>query len=202
MVEHINKDLDGAGMAIMMLTSDRRSDDIARCRELDIAGYLVKPVKRSALLEAITTAISRTEIVPEGEVCAVPVGPQGLQPLRILLAEDSEDNRLLIKAYLKKTPYRMDMAENGEIAVEKFISGKYDLVLMDMQMPVMDGYSATREMREWEGKEGAKASPIIALTAYATREEERKSLDAGCTAHLTKQIKKAKLLEAIQKYTV
>ena len=133
---------------------------------------------------------------------AMPAAPADLQPLHILLVEDVEDNRLLIQSYLKKTPYQIEMAENGVIAVEKFTSGKYDLVLMDIQMPVMDGYTAAREIRAWERKQGVKkVTPIVALTAYATKEEEQKSVDAGCTAHLTKPIKKARLMEAIPKYT-
>ena len=130
-----------------------------------------------------------------------PAAFEDLRTLNILLVEDSEDNRLLIQSYLKKTPHHIDIAENGEIAVEKFQSEKYDLVLMDMQMPVMDGYSATREIRKWENQKGVKATPVIALTAYATKEERQKSLDVGCTAHLTKPIRKATLLEAIYKYT-
>ncbi|MCK4235752.1 MAG: response regulator [Candidatus Krumholzibacteria bacterium] len=70
--------------------------------------------------------------------------------MHILLVEDSEDNRLLIQAFIKKPPATIDTAENGAIAVDKFKNGKYDLVLMDMQMPVMDGYTATRKIREWE----------------------------------------------------
>lgn len=81
--------------------------------------------------------------------------------------DDSADNRLLVQAYLKRSPYQLDLAENGEVAVEKFKSGKYDLVLMDMQMPVLDGYTATRTIRAWESQSGLKATPIIALTAFA-----------------------------------
>jgi len=130
-----------------------------------------------------------------------PAVHEDIRALNILLVEDSEDNRLLIQSYLKKTPHHIDIAENGEIAVEKFESGKYDLVLMDMQMPVMDGYSATREIRKWENQKGEKATPVIALTAYATKEKKQKSLDAGCTAHLAKPIRKATLLKAIYEYT-
>ena len=82
-----------------------------------------------------------------------------------------------------------------------FQSENYDLVLMDIQMPVMDGYTATREIRMWETEQNIKETPILALTAFATKDDEKKSLEAGCTAHLTKPIKKAKLLEAIQRYT-
>ncbi|MDF9407869.1 response regulator [Pelotomaculum isophthalicicum JI] len=121
--------------------------------------------------------------------------------LRILLVEDSPDNQLLVQAYLKKTAYQIEIAENGEIAVEKFKSGKYDLVLMDMQMPVMDGYTATRTIRKWEAENRLAPTPVVALTAYALKEDARKSLDAGCTAHLTKPVKKSILLETIREYS-
>jgi len=123
--------------------------------------------------------------------------PQDLRALRILLVEDFADNRMLVQAYLTETPYRLDIAENGEIAVEKYIGGQYDLVLMDMQMPVMDGYAATERIRKWEKEHGVGPTPIIALTANALKEDARRSLDAGCTAHLTKPIKKTPLLKAI-----
>jgi CheY-like chemotaxis protein len=81
--------------------------------------------------------------------------------------------------------------------VEKFRSGEYDVVLMDVQMPVMDGYTATRTIREWEREKGKRPTPILALTAHAFAEEEKKSFAAGCNAHLVKPIRKAALLEAI-----
>jgi len=127
--------------------------------------------------------------------------PSAPRPLRILLVEDSEDNRFLMIAYFKHTHYEVDIAENGEMAVEKFKAREYDLVLMDMQMPVMDGYTATRIIRSWEGAQGRRHTPIIALTAFALKEDEEKSLAAGCDSHLNKPIKKAKLLETIAAYT-
>jgi len=200
-VKRLLKQSDLAGMIIMMLTSDRRSKDIARCKQLGIASYLVKPVKRVELLEAIANALGTVETVTERGAAAEPAALEALPPLHILLVEDNEDNVLLIKAFLRKTPCEVAFAENGEIAVEKFALGKYDLVLMDMQMPVMDGYTATKKIRKWEKEQEAEATPIVALTAYATREETQKSIDAGCNAHLSKPIKKAKLLRAIQEYT-
>jgi CheY-like chemotaxis protein len=119
---------------------------------------------------------------------------------RILLVEDSADSRLLIQAFLKKTPYYVDIAENGEKAVQMFTSGKYALVLMDMQMPVMNGWAATRAIRQWERERPMRPTPIIALSAYADVKDMQKSLHAGCTAHLTKPVKKMKLLETICKY--
>ena len=144
-----------------------------------------------------TGAVAGAVVPSAAAVAGTGAGEEEAPSLRILLAEDSEDNRLLIKTYLKQTPHCLEMAENGEIAVEKFQQGEYDLVLMDMNMPVMDGYTATRTIRQWEAREGKPATPIIALTAFALKEDEQKSIAAGCDAHLTKPIKKKTLLEAL-----
>ncbi|MBC7692742.1 MAG: CHASE3 domain-containing protein [Methylotenera sp.] len=117
--------------------------------------------------------------------------------LRILLVDDSEDNRLIIKAYLKKTLHQITTAENGAIALEKFKSAMFDVVFMDMHMPVMDGYAAVPAIRDWERERGRAATPVIALTAYALKEEEQKSYQIGCTAHLTKPVSKATLLQTL-----
>ncbi len=124
-----------------------------------------------------------------------------MPPLTILLVEDNPDNRFLILAYLKKTPHQVDIAENGKIAVDKFQDNQYDLVLMDMHMPVMDGNQATREIRAWENTHGHLPIPILALTANALKEEEEESLKSGCTTYLTKPIKKDRLLNAIKEFT-
>ena len=121
--------------------------------------------------------------------------------MHILLVEDNPDNRLLINAYLKKLPYQLDEAENGQIAVDKFQHSDYDIVLMDVQMPVMDGHQATRMIREWEARNARAATPIISLTAHAIKEEVDKCLAAGCDTHLSKPVKKATLIETIQAYT-
>jgi signal transduction histidine kinase/DNA-binding response OmpR family regulator len=191
-----------AATTILMLTSENRAGDVARGRALGVAAYLVKPVKQAELLEAIQEA--RGGAIPAAEQPAaqarhIPAGPQSL---RILLAEDSQDNVLLIEAYLKASGYGADVARNGQIAVEKFIAGTYDIVLMDVQMPIMDGYSAARRIRQWESENGATPVPILALTAHALPEEVRKSFDAGCTAHLTKPIRKATLIATIEEHTL
>ncbi|MEK6801785.1 MAG: response regulator [Nitrospirota bacterium] len=120
--------------------------------------------------------------------------------IAILLVDDMEDNRLLITLFLKGTTYRLDTAENGAVAVEKFHSGAYDLVLMDIQMPVMDGYQATSTIRTWEREHGRAPTPIIALTANTFKEDIEKSQATGFTSHLTKPIKKQTLLETIHRY--
>ena len=189
-------------VTIMMLTSDNRCGDLARARELDLVGYLVKPVKRDELLAAVSFALSASQpLRQEAPPATVQTPTDSQPPIHILLAEDAEDNRLLIQAYLKQTPHRLDIAENGEIACGKFKVGRYDLVLIDMQMPVMDGYDATRAIREWEVANHRPPTPIIALTAHALQGDAEKSLEAGCTAHLTKPIKKAILLAAISEHT-
>lgn len=126
--------------------------------------------------------------------------PLEQQLIKILLVDDSEDNRMLIESLLKKSPYSIETAENGKVAVARFKEGNYDLVLMDMQMPVMDGYAATREIRKWESETGRRPIPVIALTAYALKEDIDKSIEAGCTAHLPKPVKRVALIAAIDEY--
>lgn len=125
-----------------------------------------------------------------------------LAPLTILLVEDSLDNQIITLAYLRDTPYRVDVAENGAVACEKFAAGAYDLVLMDRQMPVMDGLTATRAIREWETQNHRAPTPIIALTAAALKGDQEKCMAAGCTAYLTKPIKQEVLLQAIKAFSV
>ena len=200
--ERIKEEMPISNVTIMMLTSDNRSEDIGRCQELGLARYLVKPVGRIQLFQAISEVLGASPVnVPEDTTVPKIGLPSDQQSLRILLVEDSSDNRQLMLAYLKKTPYQVDIAENGQIAVEKFTADPYDLVLMDMQMPVMDGYTATRRIREWEQSQSADPALIIALTAYALKDDEQKSLDVGCDLHLTKPIKKAQLLETISEQT-
>ena len=199
--DHIYQDTSLCGMTVMMLTSDNRAGDISKASAHGISGYMVKPIKRNDLKNAIIASMAKTKATRKKSK-AKPIMPAAeVHPLHILLVDDSEDNRLLITSYLKKSPHTIDIAENGAVALEKFVAGAYDLVLMDMQMPVMDGYTATREIRQWEKQKGDTRTPVVALTAYALKEDTQKSLDAGCNAHLTKPIKKAKLLETLAEFS-
>jgi signal transduction histidine kinase/DNA-binding response OmpR family regulator len=117
--------------------------------------------------------------------------------LRILLADDSDDNRYLIHSYLKRSDATVETAENGEAAVRMFRAGYYDVVLMDVEMPVMDGYQATAEIRRFEKERGSPAIPVLALTAHAFAEMAVRGREAGFTALLTKPIRKVSLLEAL-----
>ena len=132
---------------------------------------------------------------------ALPAGTPAHSPgHRILVAEDSEYNLVLVKAYLKDCGFILDFAENGRIAVDKVVTGRSDLVFMDLQMPVMDGLEATRAIREWEARTKQRPIPILALTAHAVGDGIKLSMEAGCNEHLTKPVKRATLLDAIDRY--
>ena len=120
--------------------------------------------------------------------------------LELLVVDDSEDNRLLVSAFLKATPHRLSFAENGREALRRFQEGRFDLVFMDLQMPEMDGLEATRRIRAWEAQQGREPTPIIALTAHAMEEQRQESEAAGCDRHLAKPLKKRRLLEVIAEY--
>ncbi len=204
--EHIKNNPAIAGTTVMMITSDDRSGDVEKSRTLGIASYMVKPVKRTELLNTILiafeekteTAASSLQTSHKDECTAPEAFPY---PIWILLADDYKHNRLIVQKYLKDLPVQTDIAENGQTALEMFKKGEYDLVLMDMQMPVMDGYTATREIRKFEKERGRRKIPIIALSAYALKTEMVKSIEAGCDEHLTKPIKKDRLVKVLSEYS-
>jgi PAS domain S-box-containing protein len=177
--------------AIALLTSDRNPGDLRRAQELGIRAILEKPFERSRLLDTIEDAL-RYHVRPDHHLTQT----MDRRP-RVLLAEDAEANILLIQAYLTQEPVDLDVVENGRLAVEQFKTHNYDLVFMDVQMPDMDGHSATREIRRWEKECGLPPKPIIALTAHALQEEVEKSIEAGCTAHLTKPVRRKTILDAL-----
>jgi two-component system, sensor histidine kinase and response regulator len=166
------------------------------------AGNLpVKPIDMSELAKVVRHVIlGDTGEVPQDHRRAAS-GTDQLpivdRPLKILFADDSSDNRTLIRAFLKKTPYHLDEVENGRQAIDGFVAGDYDLVLMDIQMPEVDGYAATRAIREWEREHNRAHTPIIALTAAVFDEAVRLTRAAGCDVHVGKPINKATLLRAI-----
>jgi two-component system sensor histidine kinase/response regulator len=120
------------------------------------------------------------------------------RPVRILLVEDMDDNCLIVELFLKDTDWELDIAQNGRLGVEKYITNNYDLVLMDLSMPVMDGFTAIQAIRRWEQEHGRPAIPILALTALCYDEARQKCFEAGCNAYLTKPIRKATLLSALE----
>ncbi len=200
-VEQLKSSFNGNRPTIIMLTSDRWADDIARTYDLGLGGYLIKPIRRSDLLQTIGIALGRTKgTPPTGAEVTAPSSVASRRTMRVLLVEDSPDNQLLVRAYLKQTDCFLDVAEHGAVALDKFKSAHYDIILMDVQMPVMDGYAATRAIRSWERDHDLPPTPIIALTALALKEEGVRIFEAGCNTHLTKPIKKSTLLEVLRAY--
>ena len=157
------------------------------------ARFEVVSAEMQELLESYRVAVS-TECTTTGALT------RGERGLKILLAEDSVESQELMALYIRGTPHMMDCAENGGIVVERYKAGGYDLVFMDLQMPGMDGYEATRAIRAWEEAHGLPRVPIVALTANADGEVQRKSVLAGCTGFVSKPVKEATVLGVIQRF--
>jgi len=200
--EEIRRTGPSQGLTIVMMASDHWADDIARTYDMGLGGYLIKPIRRSDLLQTIIIARDRARGIhpTTSSASEAPAPPTEVRTRRILLAEDSPDNQVLIRSYLKQAPYHLDIADNGAIALERFKNGDYDLILMDVQMPVMDGYEATKAIRAWEREHDLPPIQVIALTALALKGDGVKILEAGCNAHITKPIKKHTLLEVLHAY--
>jgi signal transduction histidine kinase/CheY-like chemotaxis protein/HPt (histidine-containing phosphotransfer) domain-containing protein len=186
-----------SGTIITMLSSGDRPGDGASCNELDIAAYLVKPVKQAELLEAILMALG----VVSAEASAPPPGSAGqgvLRPLKILLAEDSPVNQKLAVGLLTKHGHHGDVANNGREAIDRWKRGDYDLALMDVHMPEMDGLDATRSIRAHESQTD-RHIPIIAMTAYAMKGDRERFLEAGMDDYVAKPIRQAELFAALRR---
>jgi two-component system, sensor histidine kinase and response regulator len=196
-VEAIRRSELAMDLTIIMMASDHWADDIARTYDMGLGGYLTKPIRRSDLLQTVGIAMDRARGVQAAPPTVAPM-PEASRPLHILLVEDSPDNQILVRSYLKSTAYHVDVAEHGGVALDQFKREHYDVILMDMNMPVMDGYEATKAIRAWEQQQDLPKTQIIALTALALKEEGEKILEAGCNAHMTKPIKRQTLLEVLQ----
>ena len=155
-------------------------------------GYALRPMTRANLFRLVCNALRAPQA---GEPATAPQSSA-----RILIVEDSPDNRMLLQAYLKHHPYELTFAENGRVGVERFQAGEFELVLMDMQMPVMDGLTAVRAIRDFESRTVRPQVPIVALTALDLPQDIESSSVSGCAAHLTKPVSKQGLLNAIARY--
>jgi two-component system sensor histidine kinase/response regulator len=190
---------------VLMVNSTALSADRQRMEEVGLRHYIFKPIRRHDLYSTISAIIGAREYAALANGRLKPTlnhhPAEDSRPLRILLADDSPDNRLIVRAFLQKTAFQIDEADNGERVVAKVKSNRYDLILMDIQMPILDGFAATRAIREWEHAQGLPAVPIIALTASALDEDVQRAREAGCNLHVSKPIKKKTLLSAIATLT-
>ncbi len=213
--------------AIIMVTAYGREDVMRKAEQIGLEGFLLKPVGPSILFDSVMQAFGK-EVVEtsrrtrmEGQETET---LQNIRGARILLVEDNEINQQVAREILEGAGLRVTLADNGQEAVNAVQNNRYDAVLMDVQMPVMDGYTATRKIRAWElkaqssklkGKEPAEYSdkrdqrpaassqqpvPIIAMTAHAMAGDEEKSLAAGMNGHVTKPIDPDKLFATLQKW--
>jgi PAS domain S-box-containing protein len=199
LADKIQNDEKLRGPMLFMLTSDSRPGDLNKSREMGIESYLVKPIMRQDLLHAITQAFFHKKTEPEVE--AVAREEKEKQRLSILLVDDNKENRFVIRSFLKNEPWEIVEAKNGREAVTLYMEKTFDLVLMDMQMPIMDGYTATREIRKLEKNRNLPEIPVVALTAYALDEEIKRSFESGCNDHLSKPVSKKSLLECIENFS-
>ncbi len=180
---------------VIMLTSSDRLGDAALCRKLNVARRLTKPVKQSELLDAILEAlhIEQADAAPEPETTSL---SDDLPPLRILLVEDSLFNQKLAIGLLGRKGHHVTVADNGREALRQLEEGVFDVVLMDVRMPEMDGLAATAAIRQREKQTGGRL-PIIAMTAHAMTGDREKCLEAGMDGYLSKPIRSNELFETL-----
>jgi two-component system, sensor histidine kinase and response regulator len=196
---HDNRDL--CRSMVMMLTSGDRPGDIQRCDQLGVAAYLIKPVKQSELLDAILIAAGGQSALT-GSLEKTPGSSRSTsQPKSILLAEDSLINQKLAIGLLEKWGHRVTVADDGLQAVKLSSQQNFDVILMDVQMPEMDGLDATRTIRHREQSTGIHL-PIIAMTAHAMKGDRERCLEAGMDDYLMKPIRAEQLFHALERIGV
>jgi two-component system, sensor histidine kinase and response regulator len=197
LAERLKKDPDLVGATIMMLTSAGHLGDAARCRDLGISGYLVKPIREGDLFDAICNVLNE---VPENKSVALVTRHtlrENQNRLRILLAEDNAVNQTLAVRLLEKRGYRVSVVGDGRAAIAALEQESFDLVLMDMQMPEMDGFEATAAIRTKEELSGGHV-PIIAMTAHALKGDRERCLAGGMDGYIPKPIRTSELFSTIE----
>ncbi len=189
-----------ADAAVLMLTSGNSRGEARRCRELGVAAFMVKPVQQSELFDAIVTSLTPTREPREVKRSMENLIPRVKRPLRILLAEDNAVNQRVAVMTLEKMGHKVSVAAHGKAALDLLETDAFDVVLMDVQMPVMSGEEATASIRELE-RGTARHIPIVAMTAHAMKGDRERLLNAGMDDYLAKPIQSAELMHLLEKYT-
>ncbi len=202
LIEHIRADAALANTRVIILSSAGMVGDAARCRKLGVGAYLIKPVKQSELLDAILTVMARQE---DKETRAPALVTRHTlremrKRVRVLLAEDNPVNQRLATRLLEKHGHIVTVANNGQEALAALGRGEFDIVLMDVEMPVMDGFAATAAIRERE-KETGRHIPIVAMTAHAMKGDRERCLEAGMDDYVPKPLRVEQLMEVIERLT-
>src|SRR3954463_14321422 len=184
---------------LVMVTAYGRQEVMKQAEEASFESVLIKPVTPSMLFDSVVQALSSEEHTPAGTQASTPTGFnfESIRGARVLLVEDNELNREVATGLLEDAPVTVNTADNGEVAIRMLEESNYDLVLMDMQMPVMDGLAATRAIRQ---KSQCNNLPIVAMTANAMAGDREKCLEAGMNDHLAKPIDPDKLFEALLRW--
>jgi CheY-like chemotaxis protein len=197
MVEGMKQNPDLAVATVMMLASGPQRVDLAHCQELNIAAYLTKPVRQSQLHDAMVKALpARPKRDRESTRAARQIQYVSQHRLRILLAEDNPVNQRVALRLLEKSGHQVAVTTNGREALAALDNGEFDVVLMDVQMPDMDGFEATAAIRSRERAVG-KHLPIIAMTAHAMTGDRERCLSAGMDGYIAKPIHSAELLQTL-----
>jgi PAS domain S-box-containing protein len=196
----IRRDSRNKSMPMIMLSSLGQRGEGVRSREAGIAGYLSKPASQSELLNMILTVLFRPPEVSTAQLAAPDFTPDGARRLKILLAEDNRVNQQLAVRVLEKLGHQVEVANNGEEALMAFDRARFDLVLMDVQMPKMDGFETTGAIRDKEAIQGGRI-PIIAVTAHAMKGDREKCLAAGMDDYITKPLRFAELAGLLKRYS-
>ncbi|MFH1132555.1 MAG: response regulator [Pseudomonadota bacterium] len=199
----IKADSEIANIPLVMLSASRERGQGQISREVGAAGYLTKPVRFSKLNEFVATVLGRVDNEKDGPVRLVTrhdfSEKEAGRRARVLVVEDNPVNQRVAVLLLEKLNCRVDVAENGRQAVEAVARSQYDLVLMDCQMPEMDGFEATREIRKKE-KKGEKSLPIVAMTASVLPDDRKKSVEAGMDDFVSKPVKKGDLEGVLRRW--
>jgi CheY-like chemotaxis protein/HPt (histidine-containing phosphotransfer) domain-containing protein len=185
---------------VIILTSMGQRGDALRLEALGCSAYLLKPVKQQLLFDAIITVLGREDQKSATLVTRHSIAEHKKQGLRILLAEDNPINQKLAVVLLQKAGYSVDAVENGAEALERVQENQYSVLLMDVQMPEMDGLEATRQIRVWEQNRG-RHIPIIAMTAHAMQGDRERCLEAGMDDYVSKPLEPKVLFSALDRWT-
>jgi two-component system sensor histidine kinase/response regulator len=202
LIEQIRQKTELSAAIIMMLTSAGHRGDAARCNELGVAAYLLKPIRQSELREAIARALragQQSGAIPLITRYSLQDARDPTATLRVLLAEDNAVNQRLATRLLEKRGHRVTVTANGREALDALEKGTYDLVLMDLQMPEMDGLQATAALRAREEHNGTYVH-VVALTAHAMKGDRERCLAAGMDGYLSKPIRPQELDDLLASY--
>lgn len=195
-IEEINKNTELKSTTVLMLSSADRSTFMDRAKGLDIDGFLDKPVARRDLLEilSVLTFGSESEDQSNQAISTIPASR------RVLVVEDTPANQKVVQAMLRKRGHNVSIANNGREAIDKLAIESFDVVLMDVQMPTMDGYQATAMIRE-SGDEATASVPIIAMTAHAMKGDADRCIEAGMNDYISKPIDSHRLIELVETWS-